>query len=464
MTSHVPSAMDQTPARNVPHSLSPRSLLARNIVLLVALVAFTQICSLTVLLHYVQRPRVERAAIAFADYVQRIDRTLAPLRADEGRAAAARLGAVEALPSTIDDQPRRDPVHFYRMMQRKVFLDALRRHLPADMPVIWQIGSTQKLWIRVHVAGAPYWITLPLNEEAEVSGVTTALALSIVLALAAALTGYAIQRHINRPLRELAQAAQQLSAGESPAPLPTDGPTEIAQVSGAFNQMMEALRQAEATRALMLAGVSHDIRTPLTKLRLALAMSPSADGSREVADDSLSAAAQRYLDQIDTILQQFMDYAGSGEREIAQPGDLNALVSQLAADFAGLGHDFELSLGEVPVFAFRPVGTMRMLMNLMQNAVAYGRTGLAVRTWTEAGMACVAVGDRGKGLAADELEQLKAPFSRGSNARTLSGGTGLGLAIVERIARLHGGSLQFRPRDGGGLEALVRMPLRVQTR
>jgi two-component system osmolarity sensor histidine kinase EnvZ len=146
-------------------------------------------------------------------------------------------------------------------------------------------------------------------------------------------------------------------------------------------------------------------------------------------------------------------------REAAQPGDLNALVSQLAADFAGLGHDFERSLGEVPAFAFRPVGTMRMLMNLMQNAVAYGRTGLSVRTWTEGGMACVAVGDRGNGLGADELEQLKAPFSRGSNARTLSGGTGLGLAIVERIARLHGGSLQFRPRDGGGLEAVVRMPL-----
>ncbi len=468
MMRRTPAAMDH--ARNVARarSLSPRSLLTRNIVLLVALVAFTQICSLTVLLHYVQRPRVERAATAFADYVQRIDRTLAPLRADEGRAAAARLGAVEALPSTLDDEPRRDLVHFYRMIQRRVFLDALRRHLPADMPVIWQTGRTQKLWIRVHVAGAPYWITLPLNEEAEVSGVTTALVLSIVLALAAALTGFAIQRHINRPLRELAQAAQQLSAGEEPAPLPTNGPTEIAQVSAAFNQMMAALRQAETTRALMLAGVSHDIRTPLTKLRLAIAMSPSGGERRERDeggegnegnDDSLAASAQRYLDQIDTILQQFMDYAGSGERETPQPGDLNALVSQLAADFAGLGHDFELSLGEVPVFAFRPIGTLRMLMNLMQNAVAYGRTGLAVRTWTERGMAWVAVGDRGQGLTAEALEQLKAPFSRGSNARTLSAGTGLGLAIVERIARLHGGSLQFRARDGGGLEALVNMPL-----
>ncbi|HXZ09760.1 MAG TPA: ATP-binding protein, partial [Paraburkholderia sp.] len=176
-------------------------------------------------------------------------------------------------------------------------------------------------------------------------------------------------------------------------------------------------------------------------------------------DPGFVASAEGYLDQIDTILQQFMDYAGSGERESAQPGDLNALIDQLAADFAGLGHDFELSLGEVPVFPFRPIAMMRLLMNLMQNAVVYGRTGLAVRTWTEADVAHVVIGDRGKGIAAEELEQLKAPFSRGRNARGHSGGTGLGLAIVERIARLHGGTLQFGPREGGGLEARVTLPL-----
>ncbi len=189
----------------------------------------------------------------------------------------------------------------------------------------------------------------------------------------------------------------------------------------------------------MLAGVSHDIRTPLTKLRLAMAMAIPRG-----ADDTFVASAESYLDHIDTILQQFMDYAGSGEREPPQQGDLNALIGQLAADFAGLGHEFELSLGEVPEFAYRPVSLMRLLMNLMHNAIAYGRTGLAVRTWTEGDAACVAVCDRGRGIDAAEMEKLKTPFSRGTNARTHSGGTGLGLAIVERIARLHGGSLQFR--------------------
>jgi two-component system, OmpR family, osmolarity sensor histidine kinase EnvZ len=147
---------------------------------------------------------------------------------------------------------------------------------------------------------------------------------------------------------------------------------------------------------------------------------------------------------------------------VPQPGDLNALIERLAGDFAGLGHEFELSLGSVPAFAYRPITMMRLLMNLMQNAVVYGHTGFAVRTWVQDNHAYVAVGDRGKGLAPHELEALKQPFQRGRNARSQPGGTGLGLAIVERIARLHGGALQFHARDGGGLEVWVVLPLRAQ--
>jgi two-component system osmolarity sensor histidine kinase EnvZ len=250
-----------------------------------------------------------------------------------------------------------------------------------------------------------------------------------------------------------------VSAGETPAPLPTDGPVEIAAVSSAFNQMTHTLQQAEATRALMLAGISHDIRTPLTKLRLSMAMAmPSG------SDSSFVVAAESYLDQIETILQQFMDYAGSGEREQPEPGDLNALIERLAGDFAGLGHEFELSLANLPALPYRPISMMRLLMNLMQNAIVYGGSGLAVRSWATREAVYVAVGDRGKGLSAQELEQLKAPFQRGRNARSHSGGTGLGLAIVERIARLHGGSLEFHAREGGGLEVWVVLPFGGSTR
>ncbi|WP_213305074.1 ATP-binding protein [Paraburkholderia sacchari] len=435
----------------------PRSLLSRNIALLVALVALTQLCSFAALLHFVQRPRIERASIIFADYVKLLDSTLAALPPAESRASAARLNDHRTAPAAHVanlDSPGVSPLHVFQTWQRDVFIAALQRHLPADMPVRWESSDEERLWIRMHAAGEPIWVALPLSADARASGIATAIVLSIGLALLAAFTGWLIQLHLNRPLGDLAHAARRVSAGEAPAPLPTDGPTEIAEVSQAFNQMTAALQQAEATRALMLAGVSHDIRTPLTKLRLALAMALPRG-----TNDKLVDSAEGYLDHIDTILQQFMDYAGSGEREAPQPGDLNALAGQLVADFAGLGHEFDFEEGALPCFAFRPVAVMRLLMNLMQNAVVYGRTGLCVRTWQADGHACVAICDRGGGIRAEELERLKAPFSRGTNARSHAGGTGLGLAIVERIARQHGGSLTFTDRAGGGLEAVVKLPI-----
>jgi two-component system osmolarity sensor histidine kinase EnvZ len=432
----------------------PRSLLARNIALLIVLVMLSQVCSIAVLLHYVQRPRVERTAAAFANYIALLDTLLEAVPDDARVALTQRLDGRASPPADAEPAPPPSALYFYRTYQRNVFLNSLRQHLPAGTSVRWQSAGGDRLWIGVPLRGASYWIALPLPEDAQGRGIDAAILLSLALGGFAALTGYALQRHLNRPLRELTRAARRVSAGETPAPLPTDGPTEIAEVSGAFNQMTDALQQAEATRAVMLAGISHDIRTPLTKLRLALAMAPKASGDGGFVD-----AAESYLDQIDTIVQQFMDFAGSSEREAPQPGDLNALIDRLAGDFAGLGHEFELSLGELPPLVFRPIGMMRVLMNLMQNAVVYGRTGLAVRTWCDGKSAYAAVGDRGGGLTPQELEALKGPFQRGRNARAHSGGTGLGLAIVERIAKQHGGALQFHARDGGGLEVWVVLPI-----
>jgi two-component system, OmpR family, osmolarity sensor histidine kinase EnvZ len=454
--------------RSLSRILLPRTLLARNIALLIALVMLSQICSIVVLLHYVQRPRVERAAAVFATYVTTLDNLLATTPPASRAALSARLDAREQLPPEATDRPPHDLLHTYSAYQRGVFLDSLQRHLPADMPARWQTEGGQRLWIRMHAPaagsdpaaestpGAPYWIALPVPEDAQGSGLEAAIFLSLGLGVFAALAGYAIQLHLNEPLHELTQAARRVSAGDMPAPLPTDGPAEIAAVGSAFNQMTRALQEAESTRALMLAGISHDIRTPLTKLRLSMAMAMP-----QGADSSFVIAAESYLDQIETILQQFMDYAGSGEREEAQPGDLNALIERLAGDFAGLGHEFELSLGSLPAVRYRPISMMRLLMNLMQNAIVYGGSGLAVRTWATQDTVTVAVGDRGKGLTAVELEKLKAPFQRGRNARAHSGGTGLGLSIVERIARLHGGDLQFHARDGGGLEVRVVLPFKA---
>ncbi|WP_250453417.1 ATP-binding protein [Caballeronia sp. ATUFL_M2_KS44] len=436
-------------------SVVPRSLFARNVLLLVALVAVSQVCALAVLLHFIQTPRIERAAATFASYIETLDAVLR-----SAPPAAVQLDVRRELPAAASVRPDASRLRFYQTYQRETFVESLRRHLPADMPVRWQSADTsddgqQRLWIRIHVSGEPRWMALPVPEAAHDDGLATALFLSLALGALAVATAYLIQRHLNRPLEHLADAARRVSAGDDPGTLPTNGPTEIAQVSDAFNRMTSALAEAEATRALMLAGISHDIRTPMTKLRLAMAMSavPSKDAA-------FAASAEGYLEQIDGILQQFMDYAGSGAKETPIVGDLNALVANLAADFAGLGHEFALSLGDIRTFAFRPISVMRMLMNLMQNAVLYGVQGLEVRTWTDANAnaACIVIADRGKGLGTHDPESLKQPFKRGGGEGQPKG-TGLGLAIVERIARLHGGTFDLRAREGGGVEATIVLPM-----
>ncbi|SAK51764.1 periplasmic sensor signal transduction histidine kinase [Caballeronia catudaia] len=438
----------------------PRSLFARNVLLLVALVAVSQVCAIAVLLHFIQAPRIERAAGAFANYIVALDTLLETTPPGARQTVLSRLDLRADLPAGASTAAPDSRLRFYQSYWRRTFIESLRRHLPPDMLVRWQGGDTtedgqQRLWIRAHLSGEPRWLALPVPEAAHDDGLATALLLSLGLGALAFATAYVIQRHLNRPLAHLADAARLVSAGGEPGVLPTDGPTEIAQVSGAFNRMTAALKEAEATRALMLAGISHDIRTPMTKLRLAMAMSsvPSTDAA-------FAASAEGYLDTIDTILQQFMDYAGSGAKETPVVGDLNALIANLAADFAGLGHEFALDLGEIEPFPFRPISMMRMLMNLMQNAVLYGVVGLEVRTWTDrhANTACVVIADRGKGLGGQDPEALKQPFKRGGGEGQPKG-TGLGLAIVERIARLHGGTLELRAREGGGAQSCLVLPL-----
>jgi two-component system osmolarity sensor histidine kinase EnvZ len=229
-----------------------------------------------------------------------------------------------------------------------------------------------------------------------------------------------------------------------------EGPTELRTVAGAFNDMLTSLKDMEETRAEMLAGISHDIRTPLTKLHMAVAAPESFEAP--------GASAQRFVAEIDAIVQQFIDFARGWDSEPAVPGDLNGLIAQLAADYMGLGHSFELALAPLGTVRFRPVSMQRMLMNVMHNAVIYGRVGLRVRSRIETGFVILTVEDAGPGVPEAMLLVLTQPFRRGDQAHHKTG-TGLGLAIAERIARQHGGRLELASRAGGGLAVTMYLPL-----
>jgi len=263
---------------------------------------------------------------------------------------------------------------------------------------------------------------------------------------------YVIQRRINRPLRQLIDATAQMAAGQAPRPLPEQGAQEIAALARTFNAMVESLARSDRDRALMLAGISHDLRTPLTKLRFALEyVGPHCE-------PDMRALMERNIHAADRIIDQFIDFARYAGDEPVQAVDLNRLATEVANSCGPLAEPITLELGPLPMAPLRPTAMQRLIFNLVRNALDYAGKGVVIRTGQTADALVLSVLDRGSGIPPDEIQRLKQPFTRMEAARSGPGGSGLGLAIVERVTQLHGGRFELVGRVGGGLEARVRLP------
>jgi two-component system osmolarity sensor histidine kinase EnvZ len=257
---------------------------------------------------------------------------------------------------------------------------------------------------------------------------------------------------LNRPLARVVHAAGELGRGASVAPLPEAGPTETATLARSINQLSDSLARAERERALMLAGVSHDLRTPLAKLRLGVEILRRDD------EPELNASLARSIEDMDHIIGQFLDFARVDSTEPASLGDVNALVQRLAAAQADHGQALTLALAPLPLLPLRPQALQRALGNLVENAHRHGRAPVTVSTGSDAHSVWIDVADQGPGIAPDEAEALKQPFRRKQAARDGAPGAGLGLAIVERLARLHGGRLELLVNTPCGLRARLVLP------
>jgi two-component system osmolarity sensor histidine kinase EnvZ len=259
---------------------------------------------------------------------------------------------------------------------------------------------------------------------------------------------------LNQPLKRLVYAARQLGQGRSVRLPISDTPSEMTEVYRAFNQMAEDVEQAGRERELMLAGVSHDLRTPLTRLRLSLEL--MGDHS-DLTDDMI-----RDIEDMDAILDQFLAFIRDGRDELVEEVDLSDLVREVAAPYNQNEEKVHLRLEPIQPFPLRRVSMKRLLNNLIGNALHHAGSGVEVAAYvsgdTSAPYVVLSVMDRGAGIDPSELEAIFNPFTRGDRARG-GKGTGLGLAIVKRIASMHGGNVELRNRSGGGLEARVRLPL-----
>ncbi len=298
-------------------------------------------------------------------------------------------------------------------------------------------------WVSFSIDEDEYWVMLPRERFEPPFGLewlSGGLAL-LGLALAGA---WLIASTLSRPLGAIAAAAREVGRGQPPAPLAETGPTEMRTVSVAFNRMAGDLAAMERERAMVLAGISHDLRTPLSRLRLAIEMS----GADRETIEGMGADVK----DMDKIISQFLTFA-RGEDEPRVEGDLNALVAAIVEGYRKRDQSVVLSSGNLPALRFAPLAVRRALTNLIDNALHYAGGMVEVGTRQEGAMVLVEVLDRGPGVPDSELERLKRPFTRLNEARSGGGGAGLGLAIVERIARAHGGRFELAVREGGGLVA-----------
>lgn len=329
----------------------------------------------------------------------------------------------------------------------------LRGHLGPDTVVARSVNQEDGLWVRFGIGPDQFWLQTsptPLSLNLSSNGWWIGIAL-----LSSLLGAAAIARLINQPLRQLSIAAGRIRDGEYDSRLDeTTRTSEIREVNMGFNRMARELAKMEEDRTVMLAGISHDLRTPLARLRLEAEMS--------VADEQARIYMAQDIDQLDAIINKFMDYARPSELQL-QPLVLGEIVEHEAQAFRDPGQiRIEVQLPpELRVWADE-TELGRVLLNLFENARRYGHApGEAARVevsaQTSGNWVQLSVRDHGPGVPPDKLAHLTTPFFRGDAARTAATGAGLGLAIVEKSVQRLGGELELSHAEGGGLLTRIRL-------
>lgn len=279
---------------------------------------------------------------------------------------------------------------------------------------------------------------------------TRRTALSFALScLAAALVAFAVARAQTRSLAALAEASERFGRGETVAPLATDGPSEVAAAARAFNTMQERLGAYLRDRLKLLAGIGHDLRTPLTTLRLK---------AEFIDDEAARADIVKTIDEMTAITEATLAFSrAEATSEATASVDLATLVAEVAEPFRLAGEEVAVEAAPLP-YACRAVALKRALRNLVENALRYGGNARIVLR-READAVVLAVEDDGPGVPEDQIEEAFKPFVRLEASRSVeTGGLGLGLAIARSVVTAHGGALTLQNRQEGGLRAEIRLP------
>lgn len=412
------------------------SLLKQNIAVLAAAIVGALLMSFALIAEFVIRPQIERSAADTAQTIRNLQLSLTQMDPFQQILFTEALRADEE-PDTVLTEAEPDEaggphswftIYFLRILSEQYGITG------SDVLV----DREARVWVRLVTADQTFWLTvrtLPATDP--LVGVLLASAVALFASLAGGIT---LQRKIARPLKHLEDAVGVMSGPSYTYENAIHSPREIAAVSGALKDMSHRLQSAEADRALMLAGVSHDLRTPLTKLRLSLAMMKNSD-------PVLVAGAERNVIRIETMLRQFLDFARGFEVEETRAVLLRPLFQQAIEASDHRPDTIALDAPANDLAWVREAALLRAVENLLTNAIRYGKAPISLSARIDGEFLLIEVRDSGPGISPGEARNLMRPFARGDVARG-GEGTGLGLAIVDQVARAHGGALEFERADG----------------
>lgn len=433
--------------------LAPKTLLWRTFLLIAALMLLSVLAWFLIFTTYERDPRARQLSQLIVSVVN-LTRTALVVARPEARTDLLRelsdREGIHIYPAEPDDRiqslPDRPFLHHVQ--------ELLRDELGPDTQLTLEREGEPGLFVSFTIEDDLYWVALP-RERAERNFPVQWLGWGAAVLVLALLGAWLVMFRVTRPLKALERAAAEIGRGRRPPPVVEAGPEEIRMLARNFNQMNADLGRLDEDRALILAGISHDLRTPLTRMRMGIEMS--------IEDEATRQEMTADIEEMDRSIGQFLDFARADSGEPPEDVDLAALLADLAESYRRRGSDVAVAPADVPPrLTLRPKAIRRAIGNLIDNALRHAGAGQPIELVlaVQPGQVWIEVRDRGPGIPATEVERLKLPFTRLQSARTDAIGTGLGLAIVDRIARSHGGSFDLLPRDGGGLVARIVLPRR----
>jgi len=427
----------------------PKSAFGQTVLLIGILLFINQVVSLVSVTFYFVSPNV-----------QQINNLLA---------TQIKLAFVEEINSQT---PQLDP-RFYQAagMQVYSYPDAIKNGLEQATPYqSWsrQMSASLGGEAKVRIThGEPYlywinppqnpnvWITIPMVGLGQGDG-SPHLVYLLMIGILSVGGSLIFVRRLNRPLKALQDAALLVGRGQVPKPLKEEGSTELIAVTHAFNQMSKGIKQLENDRALLTAGISHDLRTPLTRIRLASEMLPETQ-------DWVKEGIVQDIEDMNEIIDQFIDYVRQDQQECMEESNLNDLIKD-ATQVRNIeeNHTITLDLAPLPKTLIRRVALKRVLDNLIENAFRYGSDNIEITSQhnKKEKQLCFAIRDFGPGIPEDQIQSLFEPFTQGDKARG-SLGSGLGLAIIKRIVEMHSGKVTLQNHAQGGLVATVSIGYQI---